>query len=111
MNIFTQKPTLANVLPIQFEEDEVAEKIPFQLYEPSIEQMLPDLLKHYVEMKVYQHLLEHYLSEQASRMMAMQNATTNAQDIITQLKLEYNKARQEKITSEILDISSSSLFV
>lgn len=60
-----------------------------------------------MEMSLYQHLLENFLSEQASRMMAMQNATSNANDIIEDLTLEYNKTRQAKITSEILDISSA----
>ena len=55
-------------------------------------------------MKLYQAFLESYLSEQAARMIAMQNATDNALEIVEELKLEYNKQRQEKITSEILDI-------
>ena len=57
-------------------------------------------------MVLYQYLLESYASEQAARMIAMKNATENAQDIIDYLKIEYNKQRQEKITNEILDISS-----
>ncbi len=57
-------------------------------------------------MTIYQNLLESFLSEQASRMIAMQNATNNAHDIIQDLQLEYNKTRQAKITSEILDIGS-----
>ena len=56
-------------------------------------------------MIVYQEVLESYLSEQASRMLSMQNATNNAKDIIEDLKLEYNKSRQAKITSELLDIT------
>ena len=57
-------------------------------------------------MSVYQQLIESFLSEQAARMMAMQNATDNANDIISDLQLEYNKTRQAKITSELLDITS-----
>ena len=75
------------------------------LFEPSANDMLPGLIRHYLEMSIYQSLLENYLSEQAARMLAMQNATNNAKDIIQELKLIYNKSRQEKITNEILDIS------
>ena len=59
-------------------------------------------------MTIYQHLLESYASEQAARMVAMRNATDNAMEIANDLKLEYNKERQEKITNEILDIGSAS---
>lgn len=55
-------------------------------------------------MSLYQTLLESYASEQAARMIAMKNATDNAQDIVEYLRLEYNKGRQEKITNEILNI-------
>jgi F-type H+-transporting ATPase subunit gamma len=58
-------------------------------------------------MTVYQNLLESYASEQGSRMIAMQNATDNATDIVQDLQLEYNKGRQEKITNEILDIGGA----
>jgi F-type H+-transporting ATPase subunit gamma len=57
-------------------------------------------------MTLYQQLIESYVSEQAAKMIAMQNATDNANDIIDDLQLEYNKTRQAKITSEILDITS-----
>ena len=58
-------------------------------------------------MTIYQHLLESYTSEQGARMVAMQNATDNALEIVQELQLEYNKGRQEKITNEILDIGSA----
>lgn len=113
-NIFTQKPHRTKLLPIlseEMEEDPSASKEKklsdgFQLFEPDLETILPDLLKRYIEMVLYQEILESYLSEQAARMLAMQNATNNARDIIEDLKLEYNKTRQAKITSEILDITS-----
>ncbi len=108
-NLFSQKPTFSTLLPISLPEN----KIPsanafFELFEPSAEEILPDLLKHYIEMSLYQYLLESHVSEQASRMIAMQNATENAKEIIGELSLEYNKARQDKITKEILDISNAS---
>lgn len=108
-SVFSQKPVITTLLPIALPAE--AEKTSgILLFEPSIAEILPDLLKHYLEMSLYQHLLESYLSEQAARMFAMQNATDNAKDMIEELTLEYNKARQEKITSEILDISSVSFF-
>ena len=61
-----------------------------------------------MEMSLYQEILESYLAEQAARLLSMQNATNNAKEIIEDLKLEYNKTRQAKITSEILDITGTS---
>lgn len=113
--VFSQTPKIATLLPITLieepgedfgkkgEEHHAAEQ-KNQLYEPPISAMLPSLLNHYMEMSLYQFMLESYLSEQAARMFAMQNATTNAKDIIEAFKLEYNKTRQSKITSELLDI-------
>lgn len=106
VNMFTQKPKPTPLLPVtSFESEKKEEKFHFQLFEPDLETILPDLLKRYMEMSLYQELLESYLSEQSARMIAMQNATDNAKDIIEALKLEYNKTRQAKITSEILDIT------
>jgi F-type H+-transporting ATPase subunit gamma len=111
LSIFSQKPQLTDLLPIkqseetQKESEKAIDK--FQLFEPDMETILPDLLKRYMEMVVYQEILESYLSEQAARMLSMQNATNNAKDIIEDLKLEYNKSRQAKITSELLDITGA----
>lgn len=122
-SIFTQKPQWIKLLPI-LPQDGIQPSTPeltkgktsiatneksvndhFALFEPDIEGILPDLLKRYMEMIVYQEVLESYLSENAARMLSMQNATNNAKDIIEDLKLEYNKSRQAKITSELLDIT------
>lgn len=108
-SIFTQTPKVINLLPIPLPEQEEMKNVPFYHYEPDKKVLLDSLLKHYLEMNVYQQLIESFVSEQASRMMAMQNATTNANDIIEDLQLEYNKTRQAKITSEILDITSASI--
>ena len=110
VNMFIQKPENTNLLPIapiveNQNGNNVEQKFEFQLFEPDLESILPDLLKRYMEMGLYQEMLESYLSEQSARMIAMQNATNNARDIIEDLKLEYNKTRQAKITSEILDIT------
>lgn len=109
-NVFTQTPKITDLLPItEFSnvtnpEEETKKQESFYIFEPSVEELLPGLLKHYVEMTLYQAMLENFVSEQGARMIAMQNATDNANDIIEDLKLEYNKTRQTKITSELLDI-------
>lgn len=104
LSAFSQKPRVTNILPIEIPK---LESSSFTLFEPSPEKLLPPLLRHYLEMTIYQHLLESYASEQGARMVAMQNATNNAMEIAEDLKLEYNKGRQEKITNEILDIGSA----
>ena len=118
VNLFSQRPHVTELLPVKPVEQqtqETKEKIQtnkpvnkFQLFEPAVESILPDLLKRYMEMTLYQEILESYLAEQAARLLSMQNATNNAKDIIEDLKLEYNKTRQAKITSEILDITGAS---
>lgn len=110
VTMFAQKPAITNLLPIAEvvetkEEKKEDNKYEFQLFEPNLESILPDLLKRYMEMTLYQEVLESYLAEQSARMISMQNATNNAKEIIEDLKLEYNKTRQAKITSEILDIT------
>jgi F-type H+-transporting ATPase subunit gamma len=105
-NFFSQTPKITQVLPIALPEvTEEHKQESLMLYEPSVDEMMPALAKHYLEMSLYQFLLESFLSEQAARMIAMQNATNNAKDIIEGLRLEYNKTRQAKITSELLDIT------
>lgn len=106
LNVFSQKPKTFNLLPIEFPKEK-PDLIPFTLFEPTSEKLLPPLLRHFLEMTIYQHLLENYASEQGARMFAMQNATDNALEIVSDLRLEYNKGRQEKITNEILDIGSA----
>jgi F-type H+-transporting ATPase subunit gamma len=111
-SIFKQTPKIITLLPIAKEDNNgTIEQLnnsitePYYIYEPNKTELLNTLLKHYLEMSVYQQLIESFLSEQAARMMAMQNATDNANDIISDLQLEYNKTRQAKITSELLDIT------
>jgi F-type H+-transporting ATPase subunit gamma len=114
INIFSQKTFVTQLLPIipqslvptdEKTKIEVKSDNHFEMFEPDAESLLPDLLNRYIEMVIYQEVLESYLSEQAARMLSMQNATNNAKDIIEDLKLEYNKTRQAKITSELLDIT------
>lgn len=105
-SIFTQVPQITPLLPITLQKEQKNLQSDTKLYEPALSELIPPLLTRYLEMTIYQNLLESFLSEQASRMIAMQNATNNARDIIQDLQLEYNKTRQAKITSEILDLSS-----
>jgi len=103
-NVFTQAPQISTLLPITLlEQNQPTEST--MLFEPTMQELLPDLLQRYIEMMLYQSILESYASEQASRMIAMKNATDNALDIIESLRLMYNKSRQEKITNELLDIT------
>lgn len=102
--VFSQAPNFNTLLPVKLSDHENSGNNT-SLFEPNVELLLPDLLRHYLEMVIYQSLLESYASEQASRMIAMKNATDNALDIISDLRLEYNKTRQEKITNELLDIT------
>jgi F-type H+-transporting ATPase subunit gamma len=108
-SFFAQVPTVTQLLPVTLPEGVSEEKSDSYVFEPSSTEILPSLLKHHLEMTLYQMMLESFLSEQASRMIAMQNATENANDIIDTLKLEYNKTRQAKITSELLDITGAGI--
>lgn len=109
-SFFAQIPTIASLLPIELPQEAVeGKKSSFYLFEPAASEILPDLLRHHIEMTLYHFFLESFVSEQASRMIAMQNATTNANDIIEDLRLEYNKTRQAKITSELLDITGAAI--
>lgn len=112
-SILTQKPTTTKLLPLSLSkiEAEVTEKEVQEnddaIFEPTAEDFLLDLLPQYVETQIYNALLQAYTSEQAARMMAMQNAKNNAFDIADYLTLVYNKSRQERITNEILDLTNS----
>ncbi len=106
VSVFTQKATVENLLPIKLETQTESSQT---LFEPSTTDLLPDILRHFLEMSIYHKILETYASEQAARMIAMKNATDNANEVISELKLEYNKGRQEKITNEILDIGGATI--
>lgn len=113
-SVFSQTPTVSKLLPLEIatqKGEEGSFKNRFELFEPSVEKLIPPLLKRYIETVLFQYLMESYVSDQAARMIAMQNATDNAKDMIEQLTLEYNKARQARITSEILDITGSTVAI
>ncbi len=100
-------PTVERLLPIQPEPVEGEEKAAGGLEyitEPSAEEILVDLLPRYLNVRAYSALLNTATSEQASRMTAMDNATKNCKDMIDNLTLVFNKARQAAITAELMDI-------
>ncbi|HUF52618.1 MAG TPA: ATP synthase F1 subunit gamma [Dehalococcoidia bacterium] len=103
VNMVTQTPIIRKILPIEPPEDAETEGVDY-IYEPSREAVLAELLPRYVERLIYDAILEAVASEQSARMVAMRSATDNANDLIKDLTLVYNKARQESITSELLDI-------
>ena len=104
INTMAQKPWLAQLLPLPPTDDEEIRDIWDYIYEPDAESLLDSVLVRYIEVTVYQAVLENLASEHAARMVAMKSATDNANDLIDELKLIYNKARQAAITQEISEI-------
>ena len=92
------------LLPIAYEENK--KESCNLLYEPSKEDVVKTLIPKHLNVQLWQFLLESNASEQAARMVAMENATENAGEIISDLSIEYNKARQAAITTEIIEIVS-----
>lgn len=106
-SFFAQTPVIEKLLPLGRISQENAEEGLSYIFEPNLEEILKLLLPHYIETKLYNALIEAYTSEQAARMLAMQNAKNNASDIADYLTLAYNKSRQERITNDILDITNA----
>jgi len=104
INTMSQKPALEQLLPIEPAKLDHKGEIEY-IYEPSSAVVLDQLLPRFVEMEVYHAILESIASEQSARMVAMRNATDNANELVQDLTLTYNKARQETITKELLDIT------
>lgn len=100
----TQTPVLEQLLPVVPLELPPMQNVEY-IYEPGSEAVLGELLPRFVEMEVYHAILESIASEQSARMVAMRNATESANELIEDLTLMYNKARQESITTELLDIA------
>jgi F-type H+-transporting ATPase subunit gamma len=99
-----QRPVLEQLLPLPESDDTDIPDIWDYIYEPDAEKLLDTVLVRYIESQVYQAVLENQASENAARMVAMKNATENADELIGELKLAYNKARQAAITQEISEI-------
>tara|TARA_B100000902_G_C27141911_1_gene829117 strand:- start:146 stop:1000 length:855 start_codon:yes stop_codon:yes gene_type:complete len=104
VNMAQQEIKSEVLLPLSYGDEGFDEKD--RLYEPSKEVLVNSLVPRHLNIQIWKYLLESYASEQAARMMAMENATTNAGDMIKSLTLEFNKARQAAITTEMLEIVS-----
>jgi len=104
VSTMVQRTVMQPILPVEPSDIPSGQNIDF-IYEPSPEVVLAGLLPRFVEMQIYHAILESIASEQSARMVAMRNATDNAKELIDDLTLMYNKARQESITKELLDIT------
>ena len=105
VNTMTQRPTVEQLLPVvACELDEKLSGHWDYIYEPDAKEVLDHLLNRFIESKVYQGLVENNACEQAARMVAMKSASDNAGNLISELQLIYNKARQAAITQEISEI-------
>ena len=106
VSTLVQRPTLVTILPVQPAED--TEGIPGNqfIFEPNAGEVLRQLLPRYVATRLFQAVLEAKASEESSRMVAMKNATENAEELIEDLTLSYNKVRQANITREMIEIAS-----
>ncbi|AMK00238.1 F0F1 ATP synthase subunit gamma [Alteromonas macleodii] len=111
VNTMTQKPVINQLLPLPKSEDEEYQHRWDYIYEPDPKEILEALMVRYIESQVYQGVVENAASEQAARMVAMKAATDNAGNLIDELQLVYNKARQAAITQEISEIVSGAAAV
>ena len=115
ISTISQQAVIEKLLPVDtdsFENGNKPEsdtKAIDHIYEPDMTGVLNELLPRFVEMRVYQVILESIASEQSARMVAMRNATNNANDLVEDLTLQYNKARQDVITNELLDITAGKM--
>jgi F-type H+-transporting ATPase subunit gamma len=117
INLLRQEPHHKQLLPISFEELPLGRESqeprtitnggpePAYIYEPGQQELVESIVPRLTELQVYQAITESLASEHAARMVAMRNATENATELAGALRLEYNKARQQAITSDMLDIA------
>jgi F-type H+-transporting ATPase subunit gamma len=106
VNTMTQNPVVEQLLPLEREDSPEMKHHWDYIYEPDAKELLEGLLTRYIESQVYQAVVENGACEQAARMLAMKNATENAGELIDDLQLIYNKARQAAITQELSEIVS-----
>ncbi|WP_299734896.1 F0F1 ATP synthase subunit gamma [uncultured Endozoicomonas sp.] len=111
VNTMTQKPEIQQLLPLVPDDDESLKRPWDYLYEPDAKELLDGLLVRYIESQVFQAVVENNACEQAARMVAMKSATDNAGNLIDDLQLVYNKARQSAITQELSEIVSGAAAV
>jgi F-type H+-transporting ATPase subunit gamma len=112
INMARQEPVIKKLLPLEVgaEAERVQEYAQQRLtaayiYEPTEEELLDEIIPRFTALQVYQAILESLASEHAARMVAMSNATENAIELVSHLQLQYNKARQQTITNDLLDIA------
>ncbi|MDR0915264.1 MAG: F0F1 ATP synthase subunit gamma [Endomicrobium sp.] len=108
-NMFNQKALIEEIWPIQ--QFNNCNNNHNYMFEPNVQYVLMDLLPYYIEIALYNTLLNAYVSEQAARIIAMKNSRNNACDVSMSLTNFYNKVRQEKITSDILDLSNGNEYL
>ncbi|MAX08927.1 F0F1 ATP synthase subunit gamma [Gammaproteobacteria bacterium] len=111
VNTMTHTPVVNQLLPLQASEDEGLHHHWDYLYEPDAKELLDGLLLRFIESQVYQAVVENNACEQAARMIAMKSASDNAGDLIEELGLVYNKARQAAITQELSEIAGGAAAV
>jgi F-type H+-transporting ATPase subunit gamma len=117
INTINQRPTIRTLLPIdhgQLPKDESAptsDPMLGYVFEPNAERVLESMLPYYLQYQIFQMILDARASEHSARMVAMKNATDNANQFIKDLTLEYNKMRQASITTELLEIATAQMAV
>lgn len=104
VNTMTQQPEIKQILPLPPSQEGDLKHHWDYIYEPEAKELLDGLLLRYIESQVYQAVVENHACEQAARMLAMKNATDNAGELVEELQLVYNKARQASITQELSEI-------
>ena len=110
VNTMRQVPVVQQILPVIPDESAKSKNLDY-IFEPNPKEVLNKLLPRFVEAEIYHAILESIASEQSARMVAMRNATESANELVQSLTLEYYKARQESITSELLDIIGGGLAI
>ena len=106
-SVMAQDITLERLLPVAPPAADVSEELPpVYIYEPDKEALLNELLPKYVEVQIFRAMLESNASEHGARMTAMDSASKNANEMIGKLTLQYNRARQAAITTELIEIIS-----
>lgn len=111
VNTMTQTPTIRQLVPLDPEEDEGMQHRWDYIYEPDARQLIEGLVTRFIESQVYQGVVENVACEQAAKMIAMKSATDNAGDLIDELQLIMNNARQAAITQELSEIVSGAAAV
>jgi F-type H+-transporting ATPase subunit gamma len=113
INTLTQQPVLRTLLPIPVDELDLGgeQTTGEAIFEPDVQSVLDAILPHYVAFQLFQMALNARASEHSARMVAMKSATDNAKQLVKDLTLEYNKVRQENITTELLEITTAQLAV